>query len=86
MVSHQIVACIQVFKLVCYLVAVLFLIAPAYGTYTRFKDDADRWTKGEQVMYDTFSRSTWSLGVAWFIVVCSTGNAGARLTSNSSDD
>ena len=51
-------------------------MAPAYGTYTRYQLGADDWTKGEQVMYDTFSRSTWALGVSWFIIVASTGYPG----------
>ena len=71
------VSVLQLQKLVFGVLALFFLIAPAYGTYARFKDGLDRWTKPQQVMYDTFARSTWALGVAWFIVVCSTGNAGA---------
>ena len=60
------------------LFALFLLFAPAYGTYTRFNDGilSAEWSKPEQVMWDTFSRTSWALGVSWFIMIGSTGNAG----------
>ena len=61
-----------------WLVAGVCLVVPVYGTYTRLREGGDPWSKAEQMSYDVFTRSMWSLGVAWVITVCATNNAGQR--------
>ena len=67
--------------LVGWLLAGVCLVVPVYGTYTRLREGGDPWSKAEQMSYDVFTRSMWSLGVAWVITVCATNNAGQRQIS-----
>ena len=59
-----------------WVVAVILICCVEYGTYTIFKEGGERWDRGTRVMYDTFGRTAYGLGVAWIIYACVSGNGG----------
>ena len=63
-----------------WLTCAVLLCAPAYCTYGVLKEGGSRWTEAEWVMFDTFSRTAWGIGIAWIIVACQYGYAGMHHT------
>jgi len=66
-------------KLVCIIgwcVAIILSVTPLYGTYKAYKKNPEPLTHVENVMFETFSRFSWSLALAWVIYACHTGYGG----------
>ncbi|XP_032220153.2 nose resistant to fluoxetine protein 6 isoform X3 [Nematostella vectensis] len=57
--------------------AIICAVAPLYGTYkTVKKDHPSPFNRAENVMYGTFMRFSWSLGLAWVVYACHIGKGG----------
>ena len=75
----------QWFVLLGFIVSLVFILAATYGTYDQVKEGGGLWDKPARVMYNTFARSAFALGLGFIVLICCTGNGGTnQILCNSS--
>lgn len=60
---------------ICWTLSIFFTLTIMFGSGN------PNMTLGLSVVYETFSRIVWSLGIAWLIIACLTNNGGKSILS-----